>query len=406
MFGRIWVSSLLALAVVMAGAPAASAYSPNGGSIFNNPFGTNARQYAIQNHFRKSIASTRRGDVIRISTWRLNDGITTTKLIRAHRRGVDVRMLIHNRGKQVRRLRQVVGSRRSARSFVYNCRHGCRTSRASSLHSKFMLFSSAGRSNKVVMVSSSNLTHQHATQGWNDVYTVVGRPGMYGFFKSVFYQMAQDHGYRNPYRVQTVDRFRAYVFPRRGTTAHSDTIYHELMGVRCSGARGGAGERGKTAIRVAMFNWRGARGEKLARKLVNLDDAGCIVRVIYGAPTARVASILKRRTSHGGIALYDSRRDSNNNGVADKYVHMKCLMISGHVRRDRSSWKVYTGSANWTREALRYADEVILRISGGGPHKRYKVHWNDMARKSRPVGRRTAGFQADVFTELKMPESN
>ena len=60
-------------------------------ATFGNPFGSKAAQYAISSKVNRAIDHAPRGSTILIATYSLDLDSSTDKLIRAHRRGVNVR---------------------------------------------------------------------------------------------------------------------------------------------------------------------------------------------------------------------------------------------------------------------------------------------------------------------------
>ncbi len=370
-------------------ARAALPFTPPAGATFNRPSGSPEEKHRIITRINQTIASTRRGADINIATWAIDVGETTDRLIAAHRRGVNVRMVLNHSHDtpQLRRLQRVLGTNTNGRSFAVTCPNGCRGSRLAAMHSKFYLFSQAGRASRVVMVSSANITRGGVFKGWNDLFTVVNNAGLYTGFRDVFAEMKERHAVANPYRVVTPGkRFQARFYPRPGDgTRSTDPVYRDLSRIRCNGARSGVS--GQTIVRVSMFYWSGGRGEYLARKLHALDNAGCAVQVIYGAPSPSVSQILRRRGSNGGIDVRDSRYDFSGDGQVDERVHTKYLLVNGYFGTDRSSWYVFTGSANWTRPSLRQSDEVTLRIRSKGTYMRYASNFRDQYNNgSRPTG--------------------
>ncbi len=372
-------------------AGAAIPFTPPPGAIFNRPSGTPEAKHRIINRIDSAIASTRRGSTIRIATWAIDIPKTTDRLVAAHKRGVDVRMVLNHKADsaQLRRLQRVLGTDIGARSYAVACRNGCRGSQLAAMHSKFYLFSQAGRASKVVMVSSANLTQGGIFKGWNDLFTVVNNHRLYVGFRDTFTQMRTSQPAKTPYKIVTTPagKFQARFYPRPGDgTRKTDPVYEDLTRVRCNGVRTGTGINGHTVVRVSMFYWTGLRGEVLARKLLALDNAGCIVKVIYGAPSPRVSAILRHRGKNDGIDVRDSRYDYNRDGAVDERVHTKYMMVSGIFGSNRSASFVWTGSANWTKPSLRRSDEVTLRIRSKGTHNHYLTNFRDAYRNgSRPT---------------------
>jgi hypothetical protein len=244
-------------------------------------------------------------------------------------------------------------------------------------HSKFYLFSQTGTAGHVVMTSSSNLNREGAIRGWQDLYVVKGRPGMFGDFAGIHAEMAEDtSGDGDPFREFVRTPFTYRFFP---TTGDRDPRLEDLSRVRCRGATGGAGRNGRTALNIAMFAWGGERGKLLAERLVELDNHGCDVSVIYGAPRKEVTDILKRSARRGGIKLWDSRFDHNRDGVVDVRVHQKYTLISGVYAGDTSSWRVHAGSLNW-QGALNRGDDFSINIARRAAYRQYLDNWRYIAR--------------------------
>lgn len=374
--------SMVGTTLVSTTPPADAVYNVQPGPIFNNPFGTYAEKYRGLNHIVRAINHARPGGTIRVATWALNHQASTDALVKAHRRGVNVRIVVRKSAAhttQVKRLSRVLGRDLRRRSHLRVCERSCRW-RGGEMHSKFVTITRSGQSRDVVIVSSGNIYTGTAERGFNDVYTVLNRPRLFNTFTEVFEQMVRDRVVKNPYVVAEAGNIRAHFFPRPGRTRTTDTVYQELERVRCFNTTGGAGVDGRTVIHVSMYYWSDRRGELLAEKLNELDNRGCIVKVTFGPRSYEVFQALKKPTRNGGIELYDSRLNTNYDGKANNYVHTKYMLINGFYAGDSSSWTVFTGSHNWTRGALRNGDEVMLRIASRGALAAYRRNFNDVIR--------------------------
>ena len=138
-------------------------------TTFNYPFSTAARRNAIRHRVLKAIKYTPRGARIRLATFSYGDAKMTRALIKAHKRGVSVQLLVNRDserlGRPYDRLQRALGDRRKPRhgmspaevSFARSCLRSCRGSRGT-LHSKIFLFSQVGHTRWVSMVGSANLT--------------------------------------------------------------------------------------------------------------------------------------------------------------------------------------------------------------------------------------------------------
>ena len=266
------------------------------------------------------------------------------------------------------------------------CRKSCR-SIGKPNHTKYFTFTRTGKARSVVMVSSSNLNRGGALKGFNDLYVMKGRPGLLHDFSRLHRSMAQDTtgDGRDHFLKYRRGPFLARFYPKR---TGPDPVMLDLKKIKCKGVRGRAGRGGRTAVNVSMFRWNSERGFTIARKLVKLDKQGCKVSVIFGAPGNKVWGILMRSARRGGIRLWDSRVDFNYDLVPDLRTHHKYLLINGRYGRDRSSWQVHTGSANWGR-SLRAGDENTLSISGRRAYKEYIRNWRWVSKHgARRIGNR------------------
>lgn len=391
MFRRL-LSALLAVALASVLWPAAAAaYAPSPGATFNRPQGTTAQRFALVNKVDSAIAHTRKGATILITTYLMDRGRTTDKLLAAHRRGVNVRVVMDEQIESgaARRLARKLGQNTSRRSFVVFCHNSCRSNRGD-MHTKFYAFSKTGRAKNVVMVSSANLNAGGALLGWNDLFTMVGQERIYKKYAAIHAQMARDRPVQPPrarYVVHRVGRFESQFLPKPTASRATDPVYQAMDRIRCRGVAGGAGTKGRTTINVSMFWWSGERGMYLANKLLSLQRAGCRVNVIYGAPSNQVAALLRAAAWKGRINLYDSRHDRNYDGLVDLRVHTKYMAVSGRYAGDRSSWQVLTGSANWVAGSLTGGDELLLRVSSRPAYASYLANFRDVKAQSRKIGR-------------------
>jgi phosphatidylserine/phosphatidylglycerophosphate/cardiolipin synthase-like enzyme len=378
-------ASALLLGLVTAGPVSARSapYAPSRGPIFNRPapVGTLAQQEAIQTHIDQAIDGAPKGSTIRIATYGIDRVDSAKALLRAYKRGVHVQIVINPKRRPLatRMLKAGLKSHIHRKSFIKFCIRGCR-GRAANMHSKFYTFSQSGTAKDVVMLGSANLTQSQISLAWNDMYTLIGNKTIFNAYVDVFNQMKLDKRIKHPYRQVQAGRFTTYLFPRPGATQAEDPVYQAMSDVRCNSAADGAGDHGHTIIRVAMFSMLERRGLYLATKLHDLDDAGCEVHVIYGAPSKDVVHELRKGGPHGGVDLRDSRYDFNGDGVIDHYDHTKYMLIDGAVKGDTSAWLTYTGSENWTALALHRGDEDMIRIDSRHVYLQYDKNYHDIAR--------------------------
>jgi hypothetical protein len=395
--------------------PTASAYQPSGGAVFNNPKGDRTAKFRIIQTVNQAIKHAPRGSRIQMSTYLLDNKPSVGLLIGARKRGVAVQVVMDGaaRNGQTKRLaralnrdnkdrvnpkrakgKRVKGKwvrgkklkpryRRGGpdRSYVVFCKGACRNGGVPN-HTKYFTFTRTGKARNVIMVSSSNLNVGGAVKGYNDLFVTKSRGALIRDFAYVHREMAKDTN--NGYRFLTFKRgallARFYPKKRKG-----DPVMTDLSRVRCRGAKGGAGQRGRTAINISMFRWNNDRGNAIARRLVKLEKQGCKVSVVYGAPGRKVRKTLTKSARRGGIRLWDSRWDFDGDKAVDLRVHHKYMLINGRFGRDRSAWRVHTGSQNWGR-SLYAGDENTLNIASRLAYRQYIVNWRKMAKHSRRIG--------------------
>ena len=379
------VRPLVALVVVMLGvvivppaqakAPPPSSYSPQTGALFNNPDGTSAEQLALLNHITNAIDSVPENSIIRIAAYSFSYQPMANALIAAHERGVQVRLLIdsHTDTSQLKALRSALGTDRSKRSYLRTCTYGCMSSKASYMHSKLYLFSRAGSSTRVSMISSTNPAWTGASESWNNLYTIAGDKTIYDANVDNFNDMLPDKTNTDYYHTVSSGPYKQYFFPRAGSTPTSDTLYNVLSDVTCTGAASGYGAGGKTVIKVAAYQWTSLRIH-IAKKLTELKGKGCNIEVIY--PSDNVDTEVATELLKKSIPVYNGRLDRDDDGVNDLYPHSKYLLINGVYQGNAKVKAVYTASQNFTNTSLRESNEVMLRIPINSVHDQYVSNFN------------------------------
>ena len=312
-------------------------YVPRTGPAFNNPYGKTKAVRRLISQVNRTIDSVPRGGQIRISAWNVRSGNIANALIRAHRRKVSVQVVMdranwnpNNPNVDARRLATAlkVGNKnrpKSKKSFVRRCISSCR-GKAGIPHSKFFLFNKVRvKKNKkvktvrwVAMYGSYNATELGATIQWNDLYTVKNQEERYRNFLDVFDQMARDKPLKNPVTGFDDGVTGTAFYPYVGKGATGDPIMEVLNTISCTGA---ATSGGKTRIRIAQTSMYGDRGLALARKIAQLQRQGCNIRLVYAMFGTQVLKIMRAAK----VPLTHLAYDNNEDGLYDRYVHMKTM---------------------------------------------------------------------------------
>lgn len=382
------LSSLRASAGVTAAAEVdarVGRYTPRTGVLTNDPRQTTKRR--IMRHLIRTIQSTRPGESIRIISWNVASPVFVREMLAANARGVSVRLLMSQEKADEQtaagdfwRLRRGLRNRSKThpqpdnmRSWARGCERSCR-GKGGIAHSKMYMFSRAGKAKYVVMSSSANATEVSVNSQWNDMYTLVGNEKVYNKFIEVFNEAAKDQQVKPGYVTVDAKYVSAYFYPWNGRNAIGDRAMNELNKITCKGATGGTGVAGRTRIRIAQDAIINERGIRLAKKLRDLWQRGCNIRIVY-ALLGSQARYVVRHTSRGPIPHQQIVSDFNADGVYDRYLHAKIMTVSGRYGKDSSARVAWQGSENWSGLA-KLSDEQGFKIWRGGAEQTYTA-WID-----------------------------
>ena len=371
-----------ATAAARARAAAGPAYgwAPSNKTVFNNPKGSRYSEHAIISQLATAIDATPVSGEIWMAQFLLDIPALTTKLIAAHRRGAYVRILIDNgeKGREIRRLRKVLGTNKKARSFVATCRHGCMSSKPSNQHAKFFLFSVAGKGRLVSMISSANPYGENVYNSWNNHHTIVGDAKIYSSLRTYFIDMMADRNNANYFRVTGSGKYTIYMYPRKARRPKDIVVLRALKQVSCKKTKKGYGTKARrTMVRVANWGWTGARLD-VARRLWTLHNHGCKVQVMInrGRIQKDVLQVLLRPSpKYGRMPVYDAWHDRNRDDIASLYVHHKMITIDGRLRKGRHVKITWTGSQNFTAGGTLRNNEIVLRIVDPAVVHAYNVNF-------------------------------
>lgn len=312
------------------------------------------------------------GSEIRIALFTFTRQRMADALVAAHRRGVDVRVIVDERNQieyprgsgryryraAVQTLRAVLGDRLT----VCNASSppdggGCQGPGIN--HNKIFLFSElCDGSRNVVAQGSANLTNPQ-TRSHNNMIVIRDDAELFTAYRAYWDDLSGQRMRPEYYHAENgATGTKAYFFPRAGDTRvkdpESDTIHNILTeGVECAGG---------TEIRIAMGLWTQARGY-LVEDLAELHRRGCDVRVVVD--------------SHGSTrALQEHLRSAlpDRRVLIARGVHSKYLLIAGRYNGSER-FLVWTGSHNYTGPALRRNDETLLRIDDRAVYEAYRGNW-------------------------------
>ena len=340
-------------------------YTPRAGALFNKPIGTRAEQYRLFTHINRAINSARSGSVIRIAVFSFSDGRTADNLIRAHRRGVLVKLVFDNHTiyDAERKLQRALGKNPSRGSFAVFCDKSCRST-SGQMHAKVYMFRRSGKAQWITMVGSNNMTSANAEKQWSDLLTVRGNRTVYDTFRHWFAQLKWDRPVADPRMAVASGTSLALITPQ-DSKVYGDPAMKALAPVVCDP---GTGRR--TRILISAHAWYGPRGNNIANRIVTLAGQGCVVKVFYNGEA--FGSEIHQKLEDAGVALATSR----HKGVK---THQKLLVVRGGYGGNDDAALAWTGSHNWSPWAMK-VDDVILRTSNRDTVSRYARHFTWMFR--------------------------
>jgi phosphatidylserine/phosphatidylglycerophosphate/cardiolipin synthase-like enzyme len=315
------------------------------------------RERVVLNRIIRAIRNTEKGEAIRIAVWNYDDRATTRALLDARRRGVRIQIVVASsvRNANWRRTARALNRNRRDRSFAVRCRGGCRSPLI--LHSKFVLFSSVHRARHVSMVGSFNLTRPAGNRQWNDLVTTRNK-AFYRSLVDTFREYARDRNVRPAFRVTNLGKKKITLWP----APDRNTIRRELRKVRCWIPKSVAGDGPRrTRIRIAIAGWFDAFGYDIAKQVRRLWNRGCDVKIVTTLAGRGVNRKLRSGGGRGPVPIRRVTIDRNEDGIPERYLHMKAVAIRGVFAGDPRARVVITGSPNWSTRARR-SDEIIFRF--------------------------------------------
>jgi phosphatidylserine/phosphatidylglycerophosphate/cardiolipin synthase-like enzyme len=357
----------------IAGGPAEEAVFTSGGG---------QPDLAIEDRLVALIEAAEPEAQIRASFAYLDQRRVADTLIDAHKRGVDVRVVLDERNQveeaggwhwngAVASLIEVLGADR-----VIACGGadsppdggGCIAREKQ--HNAFLLVSSTcDGSSAIVAQTSAYLTKAQLSRRDNLV-VIRGDDALHAAYLEYWRDLARQNADDTYYRIIDGDKAtRLFLFPRASSGGGTrdpatDTIYNLLHdNVVCAGG---------TRVRLAMSYWSTGRGY-LVDQLDRMAGAGCDVRIVANPDSTddAVASALR--------AAFDAEHLAFLPGVHHKY-----LLVDGSYGDDQTARLVWTGTQDFTASALRSNDEVILRLDDAAFHDRFLADWNAMFSAAAP----------------------
>ncbi|MFI6872778.1 phospholipase D-like domain-containing protein [Streptomyces sp. NPDC050400] len=385
------LATVLSAAGVQAGVSAGTASADEArvwteGPIFNDPKGSVDAQYAIRTRLLELTNAALPGSYIKVAVYHVWETSVSDALVAAKNRGVNVQIVLDSSSLKDRptnpvyeQLKAALGTSRTAQSFVTLCPTdksclGDPKFGKSIMHNKFWLFSAVEGATNIVVQTTSNSTPSASTKFYNDALQLPNNRVLYGAYADYFDDMVV-HDWANwDYRTVSNGRYKAYFFPRAGTTNSTDTLYSVLNNVSCSYKDAATGTTKKTVVRAAIFQ---ITRQAIADKLVSLKKAGCTVQIEYATADSGTWKSM-HVTGAPPVRCYNDDRDPLNPAakLATPYIiHTKYVAIDGMYDGARNKI-TFTGSQNASGPALRENDEAYVKIDDDSVHDTYVQHFN------------------------------
>ncbi len=363
-------------------------YKPRSGPTFNSPLGDVTVRRAIFRKIIRTIDSTKRGSAIKVFSWNFATSEGATALLRAQKRGVQVKVLMDRQNLDSDgvanlpfiRLRDELRQGnakwpKDRRSWARVCARSCRGTGGAS-HSKLYLFSEVSGVKRVVMQGSANFTLASTNNQWNDIYTYTRNRPVWRFTNTVFAEAARDKPVKPAFTSVQLKNSDLAMFPIAGRGSY-DPVSRLLSQVKCGRALNTPS--GHTVIRITPDVIRQSRGMRLATQVRSLWNQGCDVKIGYTVMGIDVGRYLRSSSGRGPVPMKHLVQDFNGDGIFDNYFHLKTMSVVGNVRGDRSGYAVINGSANWSNSSA-HSDENVGVVYTQGRTVRYQDHmdyWYD-----------------------------
>ncbi len=364
---------------------------------FSDPWSTrSAAQLRLHLTQVAAIKAAPAGATIHLVMYTFATAWAGRALLAAHRRGVNVRVIIddHENYRWTKRLQAVLGTNQHRRSYVVRCHLACASDVTyprrrsagtirSYVHAKWLIIDRSGTDRDVVMIPSENLTPAALEQS-NDMMVLRGDHAVYSFLRARFDIMRKDAG--TAYGTVTSGSVSMTMFPvplpkdykvepDEPLPAAMDPYLDYLRDIQCGGDH-------STTIRIAMYMWTYPRLE-VAKRFAELARAGCRV-VAIGQPLSPESDEgwdpeITTTLLDAGIELHQT----SGRGV---YLHSKIVTLDGWNTSGARLHLAVTGSSNFLLQALVASDDLIVTDTDVAVVGAYSAHVDQLiTQHSRPV---------------------
>jgi hypothetical protein len=346
-------------------------------ALFTNPLrvATKKSDPVILNRLIKYVNYTPTGATIYINIYRFNYEPLRMALIKAFKRGVVVEIVIdgdrddRTNKPTIKSLRNILS--RPSNVVVVKSDAAPPPHLEAIDHEKYALFSkvylSQGIARNLVVAASQNFMSVGTKRANNAV--VMTSKMLYNIFLDNWKEVEarSNSGMKHfTYSVKSVgDSITCFFFPRKedGKWDGKNTIIEQLNKLDRSGYT-------KDSVRVVMAGWGKTHGLVIAKKLTDMEKKGAKVEVITkDGINSSVQRELHKMESQGG---YLKIVNSSTEGL-----HSKTMLIKG-ILDEKMQRIVLTGSYNYTKHALEFNNEFIIKLKNSVLFKDYWYNFNEL----------------------------
>lgn len=330
------------------------------------------RDYTIHRELQRLIDAAPSGSSIKGAIHSLSIDWIADALLRAQNRGVTVMVVIDGKNENSTDPSVATIKRLTYHKFCQNSSGGTgciSTSADGDMHTKMFTFTATtdpqgvARTN-VTWFGSANLSYSSGTDAFNNTVTVYGDTTLMNGFNANFSDMWNrrhfsgndyyDAGSGRGYYLATAAD--AYASPEG--INQTDTIVNRINDMTPDG---------NCRLRIGMASVTGGR-PGLVNRVKTMRAAGCWVWMVVGGSSADGISM-----SH---AVYDDLLAAGVKIRRKHKVHDKFFLAYGKYGTTYQ-YKLYTGSQNWTQDALNENDEIFVKMASetGSTHPLYSAYY-------------------------------
>jgi len=345
--------------------------------IFTDPAKVKLRQEnstEIFDQLIKYFDAATAGSVVYVNIYLFDYIPIINAVIRAHERGVKIHMLVdHSRDESIETnvsTIQKLQSKLTGQSSFSVVNNDISAGASGSInHLKYALFAdlqiSEGKVKNVIFSTSSNFTAADMKKIQDAV--IISDESLYHAFKANWEKVhTYASGGMSAYDYQTYSSsngdINAYFFPRRlnGAYEGNDTIIEILDKIS---------DYENTTVQIGMSDWSDSR-INVVQKLIALQDKGVKVEVIAKSSSGALIHAELQKLKEKGAYV--------NILVLPVNIHAKFMLIKGTWNGKPNSEVIVTGTHNFTGNALKVNNEVILLLRNNTLFSDYQNYYQKL----------------------------